>query len=487
MSVPNCMRCLTRPSAVATAALRPFTVPVSVSLTAAGRVAAFSTTPAQQATPQKGSKTPAGRMDARIKRMANGHVRVGKRLHVGGKKGGTRPKAPLPGERKAYRKRIQLSNSNALPVKDLAELDGEHMLSEKNVAKVLSLPTAVIDQLRTVEAFKPTQTWGLFRDPSLLIRPETVDLMNRMQDSVANKQTLRLVIDGDKLTGKSILLLQALTQAFLKDWIVINIPEAQELTAACTEYAPIPGTEPVQYMQQVYILKLIQAIRKANEKVLSRLTTAYAHPELPQHIPVSSPILALANAAKEPDSAWTVFSALWKELSSNIRGRPPILFALDGLHHIMKISKYRNAAFDLIHSHDLALIKLFTDYLSGQASLPNGGAIIAATSRNNCPVSASLELALEQRLATQNGEEPPAKKPYFKGYDSRVEGAMKSAQVLRIKGVSKLETRSLMEYWAASGLLRTTVDEVAVSEKWMLGGNGVLGEMERASLLTMRL
>lgn len=240
-------------------------------------------------------------------------------------------------------------------------------------------------------------------------------------------------------------------------------------------------------MQQVYVLKLIQNLRKANEKVLSRLTTAFAHPELPQHIPVSSPILQLANAAKEPESAWTVFSALWKELTANIRGRPPILFALDGLHHIMKVSHYRNAAFDLIHSHDLALIKLFTDYLSGQASLPNGGAIIAATSRNNQPTSPSLELLIQQKIAQQNGETVPAKQPYFRGYDARVENALKNAQVMKLRGVSKLETRSLMEYWAASGLLRTTVDEVAVSEKWMLGGNGVLGEMERASLLTMRL
>ncbi|KAM7205474.1 Mitochondrial ribosomal death-associated protein 3 domain containing protein [Naviculisporaceae sp. PSN 640] len=486
MSAPNCLRCLTRPSAVATAALRqPFTVPVSVSLTAAGRIAAFSTTPAQNANPTKAKGI--GRAGPPVKRLANGHIRKGRMLTVAKKKPGNRPKAPLPGERKAYRKRILLSNSNALPVKGLVELDGERMLDKKNVAKVMSLPGPVIDQLRTVEAFKPTQNWGLFRDPSVLIRPETVDLMNQMQDSVDKKQTLKLVIDGDKLTGKSILLLQALTQAFLEEWIVVNIPDAQELTTACTEYGPIPGTEPTLYMQQVYALKLIQNIRKANEKVLSRLTTAFAHPELPQHIPVSSPILQLANAAKEPESAWTVFSALWKELTANIRGRPPILFALDGLHHIMKISQYRNAAFDLIHSHDLALIKLFTDYLSGQSSLPNGGAIIAATSRNNQPTSPSLELLIQQKIAQQKGETGPAKQPYFRGYDARVENALKNAQVVKLEGISKLEARSLMEYWAASGLLRTTVDEVAVSEKWMLGGNGVLGEMERASLLTMRL
>lgn len=385
------------------------------------------------------------------------------------------------------------------------------MLDKTNVGKIYSLPGPLIDQLRTVEAFKSTQSWGLFRDPSVLIRRETVDLLNKMQDSVANKQTLRLVIDGDKLTGKSILLLQALTQAFLNDWIVINVPEgmnhpipsslqlsrqaytnpatAQELTAAVTEYGPIPGTEPQLYMQQVYALKLVQTIRKTNEKVLSRLTTSFAHPELPQHIPVSSPLMQLANAAKEPESAWAVFSALWKELTANIRGRPPILFAMDGVHHIMQVSKYRNASFDLIHSHDLALIKLFTDYLSGAANLPNGGAILAATSRNNQPTSPSLELMIGQKLAEQrnDGSKPPVREPYFRGYDERVEASVKGARVMKVGKVDKKEARSLMEYWAASGVLRTAVDEVAVSEKWMLGGNGIVGEIDRASLLTMRL
>lgn len=215
-------------------------MPVSVSLTAAGQIAAFSTTPAQHANPPKARGGPVGRPIPGVKRMANGHVRAGKKLTVARKKPSARPKTPLPGERKAYRKRILLSNSNALPVEGLVELDGEHMLNRENVAKVMSLPGPVIDQLRTVEAFKPTQTWGLFRDPSLLIRPETVDLMNRMQESVANKQTLKLVIDGDKLTGKSILLLQALTQAFLKDWIVINIPEGEYYTPYRIKKIPRP-------------------------------------------------------------------------------------------------------------------------------------------------------------------------------------------------------------------------------------------------------
>jgi small subunit ribosomal protein S29 len=44
-----------------------------------------------------------------------------------------------------------------------------------------------------------------------------------------------------------------------------------------------------------------------------------------------------------------------------------------------------------------------------------------------------------------------------------------------------------MEYWAASGLLRAAVDEKKVVDVWSVGGNGVIGEMERTALMTMRI
>ncbi|KAK3329752.1 mitochondrial ribosomal death-associated protein 3-domain-containing protein [Apodospora peruviana] len=482
MSAPNCLRCLTRPS---TAVLRhSIAVPNAVASWTAS--APFSTTATAAAGPTKGA-----RPTSQPKRMETGHIRSGRRVTISKskhrKQAGARGKTPLPGERKAYRKKIQLSNSNALHVHWLSDLDAKHMLDAANVTKVMGLPDALVDQLRAVEAFKPKQTWGFFRKPSTLIRPETVDLVTRMQQAATDKQTLKLVLDGDKLTGKSILMLQAMSHAFFNEWIVIHIPEAQELTTAVTEYAPIPGTDPVQYMQQNYALKLIQNIRKANEKVLVRMATAYSHPEIPQQMPIGSSLMQLANSAKEPENAWTIFMALWKELTANTRGRVPILFALDGLSHIMKVSDYRSPAFELIHSHDLALVRLFTDCLGGNISLPYGGAILAATTRNNVQRSLSMELAIAQREAEQLGAEKPLRQAYIRGYDHRVEAAMRAAQVIKVKGINKLEARSLMEYWAASGVLRTTVDELSVSEKWMLSGNGVLGEMERASLLTMRI
>lgn len=258
-------------------------------------------------------------------------------------------------------------------------------------------------------------------------------------------------------------------------------------------------------MQPVYVLKLIQAFKRANEQVLSKTYTIQAHPELPQNIPSNTPLLALANVAKEADNAWPVFQALWNELTAQKANRPPILLSLDGLAHAMKVSDYRSPAFERIHSHDLALVRLFTDALGGGVQFPAGGAVLAATSRSNAPRAPSMELALAQREAEAEAAakakasegaaegaaaaavEVPQKDPFFRGYDDRVEAVLRSVRVLRVSGVDKREARALMEYWAASGMLRATVDEKTVTEKWTLAGSGVLGEMERAALLTMRI
>ena len=83
----------------------------------------------------------------------------------------------------------------------------------------------VVDQLRAVEAFKPTQGWGLFRQPGMLVRKETVEYGNLVEELDREGKTLRRVLVGERGSGKSLMALQAMTIAFLKGWTVISIPE----------------------------------------------------------------------------------------------------------------------------------------------------------------------------------------------------------------------------------------------------------------------
>jgi small subunit ribosomal protein S29 len=184
--------------------------------------------------------------------------------------------------------------------------------------------------------------------------------------------------------------------------------------------------------------------------------------------------------AREPDYAWPIFQAFWSEITAE--GRPPILMALDSLNFIMQNSLYRSADFKEIPAHDLAIVKHFADYLGGKKALPNGGAVLAATSRSHAPISKSMELLIQQNAERQAGAEISARHPYEREYDLRAEESLHDVHVLRLNGLSKHEARGLMEYWAQSGVLRQTVDERSVAEKWALAGNGIIGEIERGAL-----
>jgi small subunit ribosomal protein S29 len=171
-------------------------------------------------------------MPAKKKMSMSGPPKKGERALRIKKKGAPVREArpPAPGERKALRKRIILSNTNALDVPGLRDLNKESMVDEKAVGQVLGVPGETVDSLRAVEAFKVGQGWGFFRRPACLVRKETVALGGLMGDTgkfSAEGQTVRRVICGERGTGKSVLLLQAMAMAFLREWVVINFPEGQ--------------------------------------------------------------------------------------------------------------------------------------------------------------------------------------------------------------------------------------------------------------------
>lgn len=149
------------------------------------------------------------------------------------KKKRERAKPPAVGERKAARKRIVLSNPNALEIKGMEDLTTANMADIGQVGRVLGLNGALLDQLRDLKAFKTTQNWSMFRRPATLIREETVQMgrqLSNVNESIASQdgpRTVRQIITGERATGKSMLVLQAMSMALLNQWIVIHVPEGE--------------------------------------------------------------------------------------------------------------------------------------------------------------------------------------------------------------------------------------------------------------------
>ncbi|KAI4210993.1 MAG: hypothetical protein LQ351_006220 [Letrouitia transgressa] len=410
-----------------------------------------------------------------------------------------RGRKPARGERKAMRKRIILSNTNALEVQ-LSEFNVEDIQHERCIDEIMAIPNPLIDRLRHVGAFKATQGWGLFRHPSMLVRKETVEMAKLVQEINEEKENtsrvVRRVLVGDKGSGKSVMLLQTMSIALLKGWTVINIPEAQDLTLGHTPYAPLvspTSNERTLYTQPAATASLLTAISRSNP----HLTTLHVSSQTvsdPFPTPLK-PDLSLAGLAQlgvqDPELAWPIFTTLITELLAP--GRPPVLFSLDGLAHAMQpATGYTAPDLKPIHPHDLTLLDWFCSFLSGSGPrLPNGGIIMASTSQSNAPQIPTLDVALsglEGGYVTPAGQTvPPLERNPFKRYDERVfdvfgKAKENGAQVQRVRGLTKEEARALMEYWARSGMVRHKVNDAFLGEKWALSGGGVVGELERATL-----
>ncbi|KAI0483170.1 mitochondrial ribosomal death-associated protein 3-domain-containing protein [Xylariaceae sp. FL0804] len=472
MASTSCWRCLARPSQ---RSLAPASIAACAPSTSAAAAAAFSTS----------TRRAASKMSDH---SFSQHIRAGRKLILSKRRPADKGRYPETGERKAFRKRITLSNDNAIAVRGLDQLTAEAMTAPASLGRMMGIPAELVDQLRACEAFKSSQNWGLFRAPHMLIRDETLDMARQLTGAVERKETARLVITGDRGAGKSMIGLQAMATGLMNKWVVINIPEGQELTTASTDYSTT--ADPEIFAQPMYTVKLMQAIAAANQDVLSGQQVQLDHPHLPAAISRGLALTAMLGAAKDPEMAWPIFQAFWRELL--LPGRPPVLLALDGLAHVMRVSDYRSPAFERIHSHDLGLVRLFVDALGGRTAFPNGAAVVAVMAGNNNRHIPSVEKALEQAAAAQQqqdgGEvvEIPPRDPFYRDYDERVFDALRGVRVLPVRGVSKPEARAILEYWAASGILRVRVDDKNVGEKWTMSGGGLLAEMERVSLYDIR-
>lgn len=468
----------------------------------------FHTTPVRHANPPKKVPSRKGSIGPKHRESRSATIR----------KKGVREKAKPPaiGERKALRKRIVVSNTNALEVHDMQDLSPTNIADGRMEGKVLGIPGPMIDQLRAVEAFKTTQGWNMFRRPGFLVRKETVELgryfEKKQTENRESQEVVRKLITGEQATGKSLHLMQAMSMAFLNDWIVITIPEsksnirrslffhpailtmflfaAQDWVNNTSSYAPLPGSTPQQYSQPHLTAGLLSRLSKTKNQFLQRTAISHDYSKFPTKLRRDTSLQALADiGASEPDLAYPIWQALWRELiAPGLPGEktPPILITIDGLAHWMHQSTYRSPEYEPIHAHNLAIVRQFTDMLLDQASVPkfpSGGMILGATSGSNNPTVYSFEVALRQLKARKAGvpvDSPdfPLPEPYRKVDESVMRLSQADGLELQeLKGITKDEARGLLEYFAKSGIIQDKVSEAFVAEKWSMAAGGVIGEV----------
>lgn len=202
---PWCWRCLVR----WTGPSRPSPLP-----------RLFSTTPLLDAPapPRRGNKP-----------KPKGSTKGVKTLRINKKKVVTTGKPPARGERREFRKRIILSNPNALEVRGIRHLDKETAVDDSVKGSMVALSDPLIGQLRELAIFKPTQRWRSFRRPAVLWTEQSVEMGKRLValEGQGSQGVMRRVLVGERGVGKSVMLLQAMAMALSRGWVVISIPECE--------------------------------------------------------------------------------------------------------------------------------------------------------------------------------------------------------------------------------------------------------------------
>lgn len=253
-------------------------------------------------------------------------------------------------------------------------------------------------------------------------------------------------------------------------------------------------------MQMEATIKLLRSISGANETLLKRMKVSKSYASLGA---VSGKNMSLYQLVQQgisnPDIAWPVFSALWSELTlpntpanQKFGARPPILYSADNISHLFGASEYQILEDDglrPIHALDLAIPKHFIDHLTGSNPLPNGGVVLGATSRSDfvhCPpLEVGIEMAESRLISPKSSDSLSDFWNPLQTIDQRMMDMCLNLDVLRLKGISKQEAKTLIEYWAFNGLVRQRVAESFVGEQWTLSGGGILGELER-TIVRMR-
>lgn len=257
---------------------------------------------------------------------------------------------------------------------------------------------------------------------------------------------------------------------------------------------------------------LLQRLVRSNDKILKELKLVHNHSKMIGERQVNS-VFDLANVGvQDARLAPQIWEAVWQELVSKQEARdegkpaqapaqkkapkgpamptkvtrPPLLIAVDGVNHWMMLSAYRDAEYKYIHAQNMLVVKQITELLfsATERPLPNGGLALGATTKSNDPRAPTFEILLKQIAARRAGTAVddktfPMPTAYAKT-DRKVFDLLKRTdfvKVTRLSGLSRPESRGLLEYFAKSGIFREPISDSLVNEKWSLSGGGVIGEM----------
>lgn len=338
---------------------------------------------------------------------------------------------------------------------EIGTLDFDQLETSKN--KVVQYSKKEEASLALLNSFKKYQHHELFSRPVSMVTDNTVELaatfMSKMDcETKAN----RMCLVGEKGVGKSLLITQAQALALSKfkgDVVLLHLDYPEKIIEGSSDY--IFNKRLGLYQQPMFTKRWIKKVRAANEEVLKKLPltrdSSFVAKKVEYNLKKDENNLydfLVHNhdfGKVGPSSAFQFFIEELQHHSAKV----PIFVTVDNFNALTynTNTEYRHPDFTPIHFTEFEAGDFLLKLAGGQLSFKKGGVLLAES--KDVPHSLTLPVALKQQVYD----------PYWTTdkCDRKVADQLLQNGGISVFGVSNLtkpQTRELMEFWEAAGVLQ---------------------------------
>lgn len=346
---------------------------------------------------------------------------------------------------------------------DLVQFYPESVLP-LNVGKPSVFPRNTYDQLKTFGLPRRVDKELSGLSPSSVIRQATLDIVRTLEGAkTKDSKDARYILSGQKGSGKSMLLLQAVSHAIESSWIVLYDPSAAKWVNSSSQFEY--NAESKTFHQPELASTLLSKLLAVNRDRLANITLPADVKFKTQTLKKGSKLVDLvALGVKDSRSSVQALEATLSTLASQTQF--PVLLAIDDIQAIFSESHYRAPDYSKIQSYQLSTPRLILDFMSGTKSFKKG-AVITSISDSDTQFLPPNELLMGIGAPTRSQVHA-----YSKLDETALAYAKSGLQRIDVPfGMSGPEAAAMFELWSRKGWASNGSDEVFLSGWNAAAGN----------------